>query len=89
MKEVISVIVVLCLIPGFLDNTRQEVAELEAARRLGHWIKGACLCYGFDDIGAMAAGIETAAAGDEGMEVIGEKFMGLKRRLEGVEIRYV
>jgi signal transduction histidine kinase/CheY-like chemotaxis protein/HPt (histidine-containing phosphotransfer) domain-containing protein len=86
------------LIPGFLDNTRQEVAELEAAvaqadretvRRLGHRIKGACLCYGFDDIGAMAAGIETAAAGDEGMEVIGEKCEGLKRGLEGVEIRYV
>ena len=84
------------LIPGFLENTRQEIAELEAAvaqadretaRRLGHRIKGACLCYGFDDIGAMAAGIETAAA--EGMEGIGEKCEGLKRRLEGVEIRYV
>ncbi len=86
------------LIPGFLDNTRQEVAELEAAvaqadreaaRRLGHRIKGACLCYGFDDIGAIAAGIETAAAGDEGMEVIRGKYEGLKRGLEGVEIRYV
>lgn len=86
------------LIPGFIDNTRQEVAELEAAvastdreaaRRLGHRIKGACLCYGFDDMGAMAAGIETAAAGDEGMEVIGEKCEGLKRRSETVEVRFV
>jgi signal transduction histidine kinase/EAL domain-containing protein (putative c-di-GMP-specific phosphodiesterase class I)/CheY-like chemotaxis protein/HPt (histidine-containing phosphotransfer) domain-containing protein len=85
------------LIPGFLENTRQEVAELEAAvaqgdreiaRRLGHRIKGACLCYGFDELGGMAAAIETAAAGDEGMDGIGEKCEGLKRGLETVEVRF-
>jgi HPt (histidine-containing phosphotransfer) domain-containing protein len=85
------------LIPPFLDNTRQEIIELAAAvasadregvRRMGHRIKGACLCYGFDEMGMVAADIESAAESGVDMALIGDQHDRLKTLLETTEIRY-
>lgn len=58
------------LIPGFLDNRRNDVARLRALlgqddfieiRRIGHSMKGAGGGYGFDAITEFGAEIEKAA----------------------------
>jgi len=62
------------LIPGFLENRRQEVGVLQAAlaggdyaelQQLGHRMRGVGETYGFDRVTAFGARIEEgAAAGD-------------------------
>ncbi|MFO1361765.1 MAG: Hpt domain-containing protein [Burkholderiales bacterium] len=58
------------LIPRFLANRRLEVAQLgaaaargdfEAARRIGHTLKGVGGGYGFDEITRLGAAIESSA----------------------------
>ena len=58
------------LIPGFLDNRRNDVVRLQALlrqgdfveiRRIGHSMKGAGGGYGFDAITDLGAEIERAA----------------------------
>ncbi len=67
------------LIPKFLKNTESDLRELEAAiqtqdyehiRRMGHRIKGASLCYGFDVLADEALRIENAGHEKQSIETI-------------------
>ncbi|HET9963539.1 MAG TPA: Hpt domain-containing protein [Nitrospiraceae bacterium] len=58
------------LIPPFMANRNREVgtmtealaqADYETVRKLAHGIKGAGGSYGFDEMSAIAAGLEQAA----------------------------
>jgi len=83
------------LIPRFLANRRVEVEQLrdaiarsdrEAARRIGHGLKGVGGGYGFDEISRIGGEIERSAraGGDELAALTCE----LADYLDGVEIIY-
>jgi HPt (histidine-containing phosphotransfer) domain-containing protein len=83
------------LIPRFLANRRVEVGQLgdaiarrdfEAARRIGHGLKGVGGGYGFAQITRLGAGIEQCArAGGAGLEALARE---LAEYLENVDIIY-
>lgn len=83
------------LIPRFLANRRAEVDALraavargdpEAARRIGHTLKGVGGGYGFDEITRLGAAIETAArAGGDGLRALADE---LAEYLDRVEITF-
>jgi HPt (histidine-containing phosphotransfer) domain-containing protein len=83
------------LIPRFLANRSADVAaldaaivrgDLEAARRIGHVLKGAGGGYGFDEITRLGAEIEAcASAGGAGLERLARELAGY---LASVEITY-
>ncbi len=85
------------LIPGFLENTRKDVdalleavdaADPESVRRLGHRVKGACQCYGFDQMGEIAAKIEAAGKGRTEFWAVGGLADRLNRLLESTAVVY-
>jgi HPt (histidine-containing phosphotransfer) domain-containing protein len=83
------------LIPRFLANRRVEVGQLgdaiarrdfEAARRIGHGLKGVGGGYGFAQITRLGARIEQCArAGGAGLEALARE---LAEYLENVDIIY-
>ena len=84
------------LIPGFLNNRRNDVIKLQAAladsdfdtiRILGHSMKGAGGGYGFDAITDIGEALENAAV-EKYAQVLGEQIRILSRFLENVEVRY-
>jgi signal transduction histidine kinase/EAL domain-containing protein (putative c-di-GMP-specific phosphodiesterase class I)/DNA-binding response OmpR family regulator/HPt (histidine-containing phosphotransfer) domain-containing protein len=85
------------LIPGFMAVTRGELVNLDNAvkeadyktiKRLGHRIKGASLCYGFNSMGTIAAHIEKAGNEKEDIEKIKKITQELILYFENVEVRY-
>lgn len=84
------------LIPGFLENRRKELPEinrmLEAGdatglRRLGHNLKGCGSSYGFDGISEIGAAMEKAAIAEKLDEV--RALQGrLSEYLAAVEVKY-
>ncbi len=83
------------LIPRFLANRRVEVEQLrdavarddlEAARRIGHTLKGVGGGYGFDEISRIGGAIERSvrAGGHDLAALTGE----LADYLDGVEITF-
>lgn len=67
------------LVPGFLQNRRDDIARLRTAvaaaefdriRLLGHSMKGSGGGYGFDAITELGARIETAALARDGATVL-------------------
>jgi HPt (histidine-containing phosphotransfer) domain-containing protein len=83
------------LIPRFLANRRLEIGELraaiargdlEAARRIGHVLKGVGGGYGFDEITRLGAAIESSAR-DGGQEIIA-LTRELAHYLDRVEITF-
>ena len=83
------------LIPRFLANRRMEVeqwrdavarGDLEAARRIGHGLKGVGGGYGFDEISRLGAEIERRArAGGQDLAALARE---LADYLDGVEITF-
>ena len=82
------------LIPGFLANRHKDVVSLldavdhgdfEAARILGHSMKGSGGGYGFDGITDIGAEIETAATRNDS-DAIRSQVKALSRYLTRVEI---
>lgn len=83
------------LIPRFLANRRLEVGELraavargdlEAARRIGHTLKGVGGGYGFDEISRLGTAIEAAArGGGRDLPALADE---LAEYLDRVEITY-
>ncbi len=83
------------LIPGFMNITRKEIRSLEEAvvegnyemiRRMGHRIKGASLCYCFDDLAAIAHDIEKAGQEKEDLEFIWKMAGRLSDYVEKAEV---
>lgn len=67
------------LIPGFLENRRQDVVKLKAAtahgewetvRIIGHTLKGIGGGYGFDRITELGQLLERAAKGENSQEAL-------------------
>ena len=83
------------LIPRFLANRRVEVEQLraaiarsdrDAARRIGHGLKGVGGGYGFDEISRIGGEIERSArAGGDELAALARE---LADYLDGVEIIY-
>ena len=80
------------LIPRFLANRRLEIGELraavargdlEAARRIGHTLKGVGGGYGFDEITRLGAAIESSARdGGRGLAALADELAGYLDRVE-------
>jgi HPt (histidine-containing phosphotransfer) domain-containing protein len=84
------------LIPGFLNNRRQDIIKMQAAladgdyetiRILGHSMKGAGGGYGFDTITDIGQALETAAREKEA-QILQDQIRILTHYLEHVEVRY-
>lgn len=84
------------LMPDFLTNRRQDVESIrraldeddfETIRSLGHGMRGAGGCYGFDSISALGEGFERAACEKNNME-IRKRLAELSSYLERVELVY-
>jgi PAS domain S-box-containing protein len=84
------------LMPGFLVNRRQDVESIrraldeddfETIRSLGHGMKGAGGCYGFDSISELGEGFERAAHEKSNIE-IRKRLAELTSYLERVELVY-
>lgn len=84
------------LIPGFLENRRQDLEKMQAAieagdyenlRTVGHSLKGVGGGYGFMQITELGAAIESAAR-EKDMETARKCVTELSEYLEGVEITY-
>jgi signal transduction histidine kinase/DNA-binding response OmpR family regulator len=84
------------LMPDFLTNRRQDVESIrhaldeddfETIQSLGHGMKGAGGCYGFDSIGELGEGFERAAHERNNAE-IRKHLVELSRYLERVELVY-
>ncbi len=83
------------LIPRFLANRRVEIdalraavarGDFEAARRIGHTLKGVGGGYGFDEITRLGAAIEAAArSGGDGLPGLADE---LAEYLDRVEITF-
>lgn len=83
------------LIPRFLANRRMEVeqlrdavarGDLEAARRIGHGLRGVGGGYGFGEISRLGAEIERRArAGGQDLAALARE---LAEYLDGVEITF-
>jgi len=85
------------LIPGFMEVTRAEIDRLDAAvdegdhgiiRRMGHRIKGAALCYGFEQMGDFAREIEDAGREARPVESVRALANRLRDYLETVWVEY-
>ncbi|MCU0896709.1 MAG: Hpt domain-containing protein [Burkholderiales bacterium] len=85
------------LIPGYLERRRGDTAailaaveggDFEAARRLGHQLKGSGGGYGFPEITRLGAEIEEAAKGHEG-ERLARLAATLSEYLSSITIRFV
>lgn len=84
------------LVPGFLDNRREDLARIAEAlrtgdfpalRRLGHNMKGSGSAYGFDAISEQGARLERAAlAGD--CAAVSEAAASLETYLQRVTLRF-
>jgi HPt (histidine-containing phosphotransfer) domain-containing protein len=84
------------LIPGFLENRRNDVKSMlealkhgdyETIRILGHSMKGAGGGYGFDAITELGASLEQSAK-EKNPEEIRKRVDELSTYLEHVEVRY-
>ena len=84
------------LMPGYLENRRQDMATIDHAllcadfeliQRLAHSMKGSGGGYGFDGITAIGAAMELCAKAQQA-EGIKEQLQNLKQYLEKVEIVY-
>lgn len=82
------------LIPGFLENRKNDVKTIEDSlrredyetiQRMGHSMKGAGGGYGFDEITDIGARIEMAAREKNSDEVL-RQVQALSYYLERVEI---
>ncbi len=82
------------LIPGFLNNRKEDVNNLESyleqgdyeqIERLGHSMKGSGAGYGFDGISEIGKSIEIAGK-EKDIEGIKEGIVNLKDYLDRVEI---
>lgn len=84
------------LIPGFLDNKRTEISEIDSlldrkdfdgVRRIGHKLKGSFTVYGFTEAGRMGADMESAAEGRDSNRIqwIAETLL---RHLEHVVVQF-
>jgi HPt (histidine-containing phosphotransfer) domain-containing protein len=83
------------LIPRFLANRRVDIAQLddavargdlEAARGIGHSLRGAGGGYGFDEITRLGAEIEACAkAGGDGLPALVRE---LAEYLDSVEVTF-
>ena len=85
------------LIPGFLKNTQEEISSLQDAvseknyemiRRLGHRIKGACLCYGFEEMGGIGGQIESAGQEKDDLQSVHSLVNEIAFYMDHVEIVY-
>jgi HPt (histidine-containing phosphotransfer) domain-containing protein len=84
------------LIPGFMDNRRNDIAAMRAAleqgdhetvRSLAHCLKGCGMGYGFDAITEIGAALEQAANAKNRREI--ERWLDwLAQYLTRVEIVY-
>jgi len=84
------------LIPGFLENRRQDIAvmlgalkqgDFETIRVLAHSMKGAGGGYGFDAITEIGRGLEQAAK-SKNAEETGKHISALSSYLDRVEVIY-
>ncbi|MBN2255061.1 MAG: Hpt domain-containing protein [Deltaproteobacteria bacterium] len=84
------------LIPGFLENRRKDIIEIESLlasddyetiQRLGHSMKGAGGGYGFDEITEIGSRIENAAKEGKADEIL-RQAGELLRYLENIEVVY-
>ena len=84
------------LIPGFMENRRQDVRaivegverkDFEVIRVLGHDMKGSGGGYGFDTITDLGRCLEKAARGENPTEIL-KLARELANYLERVEILY-
>lgn len=82
------------LIPGFLENRKEDISTLQKAvtegnfetiRVLGHSMKGAGGGYGFDQISVIGAQIEEAAVEQDGEKIL-QNAEQLKHYLERVTV---
>jgi len=84
------------LIPGFLENRRKDIIEIErllasddyeTIQRLGHSMKGSGGGYGFDEITNIGMHIEQAAK-EKNAAWIHIQLEALSRYLDCVEVVY-
>ena len=84
------------LIPGFLENRRNDLSKIENAleksdfediQRLAHDMKGLGGGYGFDAITDIGAALETAAKRKDGIE-IQKQLNNLLSYLDRIDIVY-
>jgi len=84
------------LIPGYMDNRRSDIKNIEAAllsndletiRILGHSMKGSGGGYGFDPITDIGAALEQAAK-DANNEEIQVQTKALADYIENIEVVY-
>jgi len=84
------------LIPGFLENRRKDILEIESLlasgdyetiQRLGHSMKGAGGGYGFDKITDIGTHIEQAAK-EKNAADISIQMENLSKYLDCVEVVY-
>ena len=85
------------LIPGFLENRRKDIIEIESLlvsgdyetiQRLGHSMKGSGGGYGFDKITDIGMHIEQAAKAKNTPEIC-TQMETLSEYLDRVEVVYV
>lgn len=84
------------LIPGFMENRRQDIENLKSAsenrdfetlRSIGHSLKGVGGGYGFMLITELGAAIESAAR-EQDLDTTNKCIMDLSEYLQKVDIRY-
>lgn len=84
------------LIPGFLDNRRRDIAEIEsllashdydAIKSLGHSMRGSGGGYGFDEITRLGALIEQFAKEKNSAGIV-EQLKAFAGYLDRVEVIY-
>ncbi|OQX61419.1 MAG: Hpt domain-containing protein [Desulfococcus sp. 4484_241] len=84
------------LIPGFLENRRDDIAQIkrlldegdyEKIARLGHSMKGSGGGYGFDEITRIGGMIEQLAMGRD-MDGVRRQLESLSDYLDRVEVVY-
>ncbi|MGE0087728.1 MAG: EAL domain-containing protein [Desulfococcaceae bacterium] len=85
------------LIPGFMNVTQKEISSLQNAlkagdyemiRRLGHRIKGASLCYCFEELAGIAHDVEKAGQEKLPLDSIWKLAACLSRYMEQAEVIY-
>ncbi len=85
------------LIPGFLENRKKDLQDLEKAlaiddfqklKQIGHILKGVAGSYGFDLIGQYGSEIE-AAASSQDKSTIDQRIKMIAHFLDHVEIVYI
>lgn len=85
------------LIPKFITITRREIDRLKEAirhgdykmiKRLGHRIKGACLCYCFEDMGDIALKIEQAGSFELSLDTVSRLTDDLSEYIDKARVIY-